>query len=91
MKLSSIHYINYYRSTLQFPQNGRYAYLLICPNLENMISKSSSVVTGFNLHTNKTFSGGLISASGISPTLKYSMFDVESMMKYNIWLSYDRI
>jgi hypothetical protein len=35
-----------------------------------MISKSSSVVTGFNLQTNNTVSGGLISASGISPTYK---------------------
>lgn len=43
-------------------------YLLMGPNLENIISRSSSVVTGFNLHTNSTFSGGLISASGRSPT-----------------------
>jgi len=26
-------------------------------------------VTGFNLHTNKTFYGGLASASGISPNI----------------------
>lgn len=43
-------------------------YLLMGPNLENMISRSSSVVTGFSLHTNSTFSGGLTSASGKSPT-----------------------
>lgn len=34
-----------------------------------MICKSSSLVTGFSLHTNKTFSGGAISAEGKSPTI----------------------
>lgn len=34
-----------------------------------MICKSSSLVTGFSLHTNKTFSGGAISAVGKSPTI----------------------
>lgn len=34
-----------------------------------MICKSSSLVTGFNLHTNKTFSGGAMSAEGKSPTI----------------------
>lgn len=43
-------------------------YLLIGPNRENIISRSSSVVTGFSLQTNSTFSGGLTSASGKSPT-----------------------
>lgn len=43
-------------------------YLLMGPNRENIISRSSSVVTGFSLQTNSTFSGGLISASGKSPT-----------------------
>lgn len=38
------------------------------PNRENIISRSSSVVTGFSLQTNSTFSGGLTSASGKSPT-----------------------
>lgn len=38
------------------------------PKREKMISRSSSVVTGFSLHTNRTFSGGLMSASGRSPT-----------------------
>ncbi len=37
------------------------------PKRENMISKSASVVTGFNLQTKRTFSGGLIFASGKSP------------------------
>jgi len=39
------------------------------PNLLNIICKSSSLVTGFSLHTNKTFSGGAISAEGKSPTI----------------------
>lgn len=43
-------------------------YLLMGPNRENIISRSSSVVTGFSLQTNSTFSGGLTSASGKSPT-----------------------
>lgn len=38
------------------------------PKREKMISRSSSVVTGFNLQTKRTFSGGLTSASGRSPT-----------------------
>lgn len=38
------------------------------PNRENIISRSSSVVTGFSLQTNSTFSGGFTSASGKSPT-----------------------
>lgn len=45
-----------------------YYYLLIAPKRENMISRSSSVVTGLSLQTKSTFSGGLISASGKSPT-----------------------
>lgn len=47
-----------------------HCHLFIVPKRENMISRSSSVVTGFSLHTNSTFSGGLISASGRSPTWK---------------------
>lgn len=43
--------------------------LTILPNLLNMICKSSSLVTGFSLHTNKTFSGGATSAEGKSPTI----------------------
>lgn len=43
-------------------------YLFIEPNRENMISRSSSVVTGLSLQTKRTFSGGLIFASGKSPT-----------------------
>lgn len=58
---------------VQFQQrrfsSSRYSnYLLIGPNRENIISRSSSVVTGFSLQTNSTFSGGLTSASGKSPT-----------------------
>eukprot|EP00293_Proteomonas_sulcata_P013352 CAMPEP_0184300720 /NCGR_PEP_ID=MMETSP1049-20130417/11093_1 /TAXON_ID=77928 /ORGANISM="Proteomonas sulcata, Strain CCMP704" /LENGTH=91 /DNA_ID=CAMNT_0026611527 /DNA_START=807 /DNA_END=1082 /DNA_ORIENTATION=- len=34
-----------------------------------MISKSSSWVMGFSLQTKTTFSGGFMSASGISPTI----------------------
>ena len=37
------------------------------PNRLKMISKSSSVVTGFNLHTKSDSSGGFASASGKSP------------------------
>lgn len=40
------------------------------PKREKMISRSSSVVTGFSLHTNRTFSGGFTFASGRSPTCK---------------------
>lgn len=40
------------------------------PKREKMISRSSSVVTGLSLHTNKTFSGGFMSASGRSPTCR---------------------
>lgn len=43
-------------------------HLLMEPKREKMISRSSSVVTGFNLQTKRTFSGGLTSASGRSPT-----------------------
>jgi hypothetical protein len=38
------------------------------PNREKMSSRSSSLVWGFNLQTNKTVSGGLTSISGRSPT-----------------------
>lgn len=38
------------------------------PKREKIISRSSSVVTGFSLQTKRTFSGGLTSASGRSPT-----------------------
>mmetsp|Transcript_3809 Transcript_3809/g.12777 ORF Transcript_3809/g.12777 Transcript_3809/m.12777 type:complete len:224 (+) Transcript_3809:1504-2175(+) len=38
------------------------------PNLLKIISKSSSVVTGLSLQTNKDSSGGLASASGKSPS-----------------------
>lgn len=44
-------------------------YLIILPNRLNIICKSSSLVTGFNLQTNKTFSGGATSAEGKSPTI----------------------
>ena len=55
--------------------------LTMDPNLEKMISKSSAVVTGFSLQTNKTFSGGLPSASGISPTIsKICAFDLLSLL-----------
>ena len=36
------------------------------PNLEKIISRSSDWVTGFSLHTNNTFFGGSMSASGKS-------------------------
>ena len=60
--------------------------LLICPNLEKMISRSSDVVTGLSLQTNSTFSGGLASASGKSPICQYQnetivhgiQFDIDS-------------
>lgn len=39
------------------------------PNRENINSRSSSVVIEFNLQTNKTSTGGLASASGISPVI----------------------
>lgn len=52
------------RFSLSFYHN----YLLMGPNRENIISRSSPVVTGFSLQTNSTFSGGLMSASGKSPT-----------------------
>ncbi|KYM79371.1 hypothetical protein ALC53_10166, partial [Atta colombica] len=39
-------------------------YPTIFPKRLKIISRSSSFVTGFNLQTNKTFSGGAISASG---------------------------
>lgn len=39
------------------------------PNLLKINSKSSLLVTGFNLHTNRIFSGGLTSAKGKSPTI----------------------
>ena len=42
--------------------------LLIFPNREKIISRSSAVVTGLSLHTNSTFSGGAASTSGRSPT-----------------------
>jgi len=44
------------------------SYLRILPNRENIISRSSSVVTGLSLQTNSTLSSGFISASGRSPT-----------------------
>lgn len=47
---------------------GGQHHLLMDPKREKMISRSSSVVTGFSLHTNSTFSGGRTSASGRSPT-----------------------
>lgn len=56
-------------------------HLLMGPNLENIISKSWSWVTGFNLQTNRTLSGGLISASGISPTWKTSYSNILIMRK----------
>lgn len=43
--------------------------LQMVPNREKMSSKSSLRVMGFSLHTNSTFSGGLISACGRSPTI----------------------
>jgi hypothetical protein len=43
--------------------------LKIFPNLEKINSKSSSTVTGFNLQTNKIFSGGRTAAKGISPII----------------------
>ena len=43
--------------------------LLTFPKRLKIISKSSSLVTGFSLQMNKTFSGGAISASGRSPTI----------------------
>lgn len=49
------------------PFGGQH-HLLMDPKREKMISRSSSVVTGFSLHTNSTFSGGRTSASGRSPT-----------------------
>lgn len=39
------------------------------PNLEKISSRSSSIVTAFNLHTNRTFSGGRTLAKGRSPTI----------------------
>ena len=50
---------------------SRCIYLAILPNLEKMISRSSSVVTWFSLHTNNTLSGGATSSSGISPICTY--------------------
>ena len=38
--------------------NDSFSYVLISPNREKIISKSSSVVTGLSLHTNKTFRSG---------------------------------
>ncbi len=52
------------------PSNDETHHLLIFPKREKIISKSSAVVTGFNLHTNNTFSGGAASTSGMSPTYK---------------------
>ena len=43
--------------------------LKILPNREKINSRSSSCVTGFNLHTNKMFSGGRTAANGISPII----------------------
>lgn len=43
--------------------------LKILPNRPKMSSRSSSPVTGFSLHTNKTFSGGFTSAKGRSPII----------------------
>jgi hypothetical protein len=45
------------------------ANLSISPKREKMISRSSPVVTGFSLQTNKTFSGGATSALGRSPII----------------------
>mmetsp|Transcript_10686 Transcript_10686/g.27413 ORF Transcript_10686/g.27413 Transcript_10686/m.27413 type:complete len:202 (+) Transcript_10686:258-863(+) len=42
---------------------------VMVPKRENMISRSSSVVTGFSLHTNSMLDGGLTSASGRSPII----------------------
>lgn len=41
----------------------------IGPNLENIIYKSLSWVTGLSLHTKRIFSGGLTSASGSYPNI----------------------
>lgn len=46
------------------------------PKREKIISKSSSVVTGFNLQTNRTLSGGFTSASGKSPTYVIHKFEI---------------
>lgn len=53
---------------LNFVEFGGWRHLFMDPKREKMISRSSSVVTGFSLHTNNTFSGGFMSASGRSPT-----------------------
>ena len=46
----------------------RCSHLLMSPKREKINSKSSSVVTGCSLHTNNTFLGGSMSASGMSPS-----------------------
>ena len=43
-------------------------HLTTAPKREKISSRSSSRVTGFSRHTNRTFSGGLTSAKGRSPT-----------------------
>lgn len=43
--------------------------LRISPKREKMSSRSSLRVTGLSLHTKSTFSGGLMSACGKSPTI----------------------
>lgn len=66
--------ISYYRTQRQHIYKHqtqiRSFHLFMEPKREKMISRSSSVVTGFSLHTNSTFSGGLTSASGRSPTCR---------------------
>lgn len=58
-------------------------YPIILPNREKIISRSSSVVTGFSLQTNSTLSGGAASASGKSPTCKHA-----KIININQWASH---
>lgn len=63
--------------------NSQKNHLFMDPKREKMISRSSSVVTGFNLQTKRTFSGGLTSASGRSPTYSRHQTD-EGKPSHNI-------
>lgn len=60
---------------------------MITPKREKISSKSSSQVTGFNLHTNRTFSGGLTFANGKSPTISKVSADAAAAFSRRIFSS----
>ncbi|KAG0562138.1 hypothetical protein KC19_9G120800 [Ceratodon purpureus] len=56
---------------------------LTWPNLPNIMSRSSSCVTGFSLHTNNVLAGGSTSAVGMSPIVSKNIAE--------LWASFLRL